>query len=67
PEISENFEIGSSGGTVGGNLQLTDTHITPIEKTWTFSDQPGTGETHLTSLCVQYEIYGTRFMFDIRN
>jgi len=67
PAISENFEIGSSGGTVGGNLQLTDTHITPIEKTWTFSDQPGTGETHLTSLCVQYEIYGTRFMFDIRN
>jgi len=65
PAISENFEIGSSGGTVGGNLQLTDTHIIPIEKTWTLPG--GTGETHLTSLSVQYEIYGTRFMFDIRN
>ena len=63
--ISESFVIGSEGGTVGGNLQITDTHITPTEYTWTLGSATGS-QVKLESLCIQYEVYGTRFMFDFR-
>jgi len=65
PVVTESFEIGSEGGTVGGNLQITDTHITPTKYEWTVGTATG-DQVKLDSLCVQYGVYGTGFMFDFR-
>ncbi len=64
--VSEEFEVGSNGGTTGGNLNITDTNIEPSEYTWTLSSTPEAGQTQLTSLSITYEVYGTRFTFDYR-
>ena len=56
-----------SKGNPDHNLEFTDTSIIPEKYKWIMSGTPGAGEALLTSININYSIYGVGFAFDMRN